>query len=440
MSSLRDDDLRYVWHPFQQAATYRHRQLVVTGGEGPYLISDEGQRYLDAISGLWNVNLGYSERRIVNAMLAQLERMPFTSLIVFSHEPSIRLAKALIDRVPVFEKVFFTSGGSEGIETAVKLARHAMAARGEPVRQAILALRGAYHGMSYGALSATGIPDDRWQFGALVPGVHHVASPQSMYGDPDAAAKCLSEFERAVEFYCPNTIAAILVEPVMGVGGMIPPPPGFLEGLRKLTEDIGALLIFDEVASGFGRTGALFAAQKYGVMPDVLVLAKGLSAGYAPLGAVLIGKSLCALCESSPQTAFMHGFTYGGSPAGCSAALKCLEILEEERLFSKVTQDGSYFLSALEEALRGLPHVRNIRGSGLMIGLDLVQPKAPTRKMPPAFGDGVRRIAREHHVIIRPTYGGATFNFAPPFICTREELDRIAKTVRIAVETAARDL
>lgn len=440
--NMRADDLQFVWHPFHQAAVYKEKQLIAVGGEGPYVIDEQGKKYLDAISGLWNLNLGYSEHRIASAVYEQLKRMPFTSLIVFSHEPSIRLAKCLAERAPGdLDTVFFTSGGSEGVETAIKLARHTALVRGESIRQKIFALRGSYHGMSYGALSVTGITQDRWQFGSLLPEIVHLASPQSFYrinGNNSSEAladMCVAEVERALAFHEPRTVAAMIVEPVMGVGGMIPPPFDYLRRLRKLCDENGILLIFDEVASGYGRTGALFAADRFGVTPDMLVLAKGMSAGYVPMGAVIVSRALSDLCQTDPSSAFMHGFTYGGSPAGCVAALTCLEIIESEGLLEKVRDDGEFMLSALKDALARFPHVQNIRGVGLMLGLDLID---PSQQQPanPALGARIIKIARERGVIVRTTYGGSTFNFAPPFICSRDELTRIVETFSSAVEEA----
>ncbi|MBE9179340.1 aspartate aminotransferase family protein [Oculatella sp. LEGE 06141] len=427
-ADLYSDDLAHVWHPFQQATTYRQRQLIAVNGEGPYVIDHQGRRYLDAISGLWNLNLGYSEQRVIKAITQQLEAMPFTSLIVFSHEPSIRLAKALAERSPGdLNTVFFTSGGSEGIETALKLSRHIAYLQGEPLRHNILALRGAYHGMSYGALSVTGVPDDRWQFGALLPGVHHIRSPQGLPNSENSTNQCIADLIRTLEFLNPKTVCALIIEPVMGAGGMVPPPPGYLSKIQEICNRNGIILIFDEVTAGMGRTGCLFAADLYEVLPDIIVLAKGLSAGYYPLGAVLVKQEFFELCEKNSDNVFMHGFTYGGSPAACAAGLAYLEVVESDKLLNKVRADGRYLLHQMQQALAKYNFIKDIRGVGLMIAVALEDPKHPNQPLPRSIGNKVQQVARENGLIIRSTYGGSTFNFAPPFICTQDELDKIAQ-------------
>ena len=443
MFRLRKADLDHVWHPFQRASTYSESQFVAVAGEGPYLVDDNGNRFLDAISGLWTVSLGYSEHRITRAINQQLQKLPALSLIAGSHEPAIELATKLTRLAPGNLKVvFFTSGGSEGVETAIKLARHVAAVRKQPARRMILALQGAYHGMSYGALSATGISADRWQFGALLPEVVHCASAETLLRSGlswrDSSA-CIAEVERMLYFHGPEAFAAILVEPVMGVGGMIPPPPGYLEALRELCNKYAILLIFDEVATGCGRTGAWFAADKFRVIPDMIILAKGLTSGYLPLGAVLIDEAIFEVCESDGQACFMHGFTFAGSPPACAAALACLDAIEQDGLLQKVAADGDYLLEQFQAVARELPCIREVRGVGLMVGVDFCDPNNPNGFVSPEFGKTVRRVARENAVIIRPTYGGVTFNFAPPFICTRDELRRIVEVTRVGAEAALRN-
>lgn len=441
-SSLQQDDLHHVWHPFHQASTYQDIQFLAVAGEGPYLIDDSGRRYLDAISGLWAVSLGYSDQRVINAIIEQLKKLPALSLIVGSHEPSIKLAAKLARLAPGrLNVVFFTSGGSEGVETAIKLARHVAMVRKEPSRRKILALQGAYHGMSYGALSATGITADRWQFGVLLPEIVHCASPYTLLrsGRVRDSDEVIKEVERTLDFHGPDTFAAILVEPVIGVGGMIPPPPGYLRALRELCSNYSILLVFDEVVTGCGRTGEWFAADKFHVIPDMIVLAKGLTSGYIPLGAVLIDETIFEICETDPSASFMHGFTFGGSPAACSAALACLEVIEDHSLLEKVVSDGAFFLEQFQAVARALPCVREIRGIGLMLAVDFWDPSGPNGFVSPEFGKIVRRVARDNGVIVRPTYGGTTFNFAPPFICTHDELRRIAAATGDGVEAALRN-
>jgi adenosylmethionine-8-amino-7-oxononanoate aminotransferase len=439
-NALRSHDLRHVWHPFQQSKTYADVQFMAVAGDGPYLVDDTGCRYLDAISGLWCVSLGYSERRVTDAIAEQLRRLPFLSLFVGSHEPSIRLARELAGRGPEgLDVTIFASGGAEGVETALKLARHYACIRKEPARRKILALEGAYHGMTYGALSATGIADDRWQFGPLLPEIVHSPSPYSLLratGTPPTGEACIAELTRALRFHGPDTFAAVIVEPIMGVAGMIPPPEGYLEAIRRLCDEHSILLIFDEVTTGCGRTGHWLAADTFAVIPDMIVLAKGLTSGYLPLGAVLVRSTIQQACECGPTTTFMHGFTFGGNPAACAAALACLDVLKMDGLLEKVRADGDYLLERFLWAFENIPMVRNIRGRGLLAALDLCTVDDPLQPASREFSAAVRRAAREKGVIIRPTPSGGTFNFAPPFICTRSELDRIVDVTRAAIVTA----
>ena len=440
-SSLQQADLDHVWHPFHLASSYTETQFLAVAGEGPYLIDEAGRRYLDAISGLWTVSLGYSEHRIIDAIHEQLKKLPSLSLIVGSHEPSIKLPTHLAKLAPGRLNVaFFTSGGSESVETAIKLARHVATVRNQPARRKILALQGAYHGMSYGALSATGVTVDRWQFGALLPEIVHCASPQTMLRSGRSISEsedCIAEVERALDFHGPDTFAAVLVEPVMGVGGMIPPPQGYLQALRELCNQFGILLVFDEVATGCGRTGEWFAASKFQVVPDMIVLAKGLTSGYLPLGAVLIDEAIFDACENA-SSPFMHGFTFGGNPSACAAALACLEAIECDGLLQKVASDGDYLAQQFRSAARELSCIRQVRAVGLMLAVDFCDPVDPGKFVHPEFGKIVQRVARQNGVIIRPTYGGTTFNFAPPFICTPDQLNHIVAATRDGIEAALR--
>jgi len=431
---VKTADLARVWHPFQQASIYRDRQLIIRGGEGPYIIDDEGRRYLDGISGLWNVCLGYSEPRVAAAMHKQATTMPFTSLIVFSHEPAVLLAERLAEIAPQgLDTVFFTSGGSEAVETAIKLVRHVNLVRGCPAKQKIVSLHGGYHGMAYGALSVTGFGIDKAAFVLEAPGS---AQAPSLYTavleqrDMDAA-EAFAHVRRCIEMLDASTVGAVIVEPVMGVAGMIPQPAQFLAALAEFCALAGIFLIFDEVATGFGRTGWMLAADRAGVRPDIVVLGKGITAGYAPLGAVLIDRPLFDLCQDGPpETAFMHGFTYGGHPVACAAALATMSVIEADGLCEKVRLDGARLAQGLREAMP--PAARSVRQTGLMLSIDLLDPVMGGFAAP-ELGAAVVAEARRRGVILRTTYGGFTLNLAPPFVCTSADLDLLVSVTASAV-------
>lgn len=431
---LLASDLETVWHPFQPISHYATNQIVLTRGDGAYLFDSAGRKYLDSVSGLWNMNLGYSEARIVEAITAQLSTLPFASLFSASHEPAINLAQRLGEQAPEdLNTLLFATGGAEAIETAIKLARHIAALSGEVHRRKIIALRDSYHGTSYGALSITGISGDRWQFGALLPEVAHVRSPRGLPLDQDTTRLCLDDLKAVLAFEMPSTIAAIVIEPVMGVAGMIPQPPGYLAELRQLCDRYGILLIFDEVSCGCGRTGRFFAADRFGVTPDMIVMSKALSGGYFPLAAVLARRKYLDLCAHAPGGAFMHGYTYGGAPAGCAAALCYLDILKNSGLVEEVDRNGAYFLSLLKERLAGQDHVTGVHGIGLAASARVIDPESGT-SLPAAIGSSIVRYGRERGVLLRSSYDGATFNFMPPFICTRLQLEEIVEVFSCAIK------
>jgi adenosylmethionine-8-amino-7-oxononanoate aminotransferase len=435
-------DLQNLWHPFKRSSTYAQDPLLLVRGEGSNVYDVSGRKYFDAISGLWAVNYGYSERRIIEAIGRQLMTLPAGSLIAYSNEPAARLARVLASRLPDrLSSLFFTSGGSEAIETALKLARHYMLVTGLPKKQHVIALRRAYHGMSYGALSLTGITEDRTQFGVLPSAVYHVPPPFHFMG-PEveferAQARALEEFDRALAFLDPLAVAAVILEPVMGVAGMRSNGQIFLQGVRERCTQHNILFIADEVVSGFGRTGSLFAFEHFGVEPDMAIFAKGITGGYAPLGAVAIASPIQAACEATADGTFMHGFTFGGSPPACAAALSCLDVLDSDQLLSRVKSAGQYLLRSLSGVSAG-GVVRDIRGVGLMVAFDMVHPRTGA-PMPPEFGAAVRREAASRGQILRPTYGGYSINLAPPFISTNDELDALVQAVDDSVGAARRN-
>lgn len=433
---LEATDLTHVWHPFQQAPVYSSRQLIVHGGEGPYIIDKEGRRYLDGISGLWNVCLGYSEPRVTDAMYEQLSTMPFTSLIVFSHEPAMLLAERLAEIAPAgLDTVFFTCGGSEGIETAIKLVRHVNVVRDYPCKQKIVSLHGAYHGMAYGALSVTGFGLDKAPFVLEAPGAVQAPSLYTALLErrETSPQEAFDQVRRCIEVLGSSTVGAVVIEPVMGVAGMLPHGREFLRALGSYCQDADIFLIFDEVATGLGRTGRMLAADLYGIRPDIIVLAKGITSGYAPLGAVLIDRHLFDVCQDGPpEAAFMHGFTYGGHPASCAAALATIKVIESDGLLEKVTNDGSRLAQRLREALPASA-TTPVRQTGLMLAFDLLD-STKGRFASPERGAAVVAEARRRGVILRTTYGGFTFNLAPPFVCTDTDLDLLAKATADAVK------
>ncbi|MEA2598195.1 MAG: hypothetical protein QOF01_4664 [Thermomicrobiales bacterium] len=431
--AIRDN----VWLHFTQMAEYRdleRRPLVLVRGDGSTVWDDQGNAYLDLLAGIYSVNAGYGRKRIVQAMTAQAEFLPFVNPFGYTSVPAAVLADRLAELAPLGgnARVFFTSGGSESVESALKLAKQYQTLRGFPHRWKTLSRRGAYHGTTMGALSVNGLSGARAPFGPLVPGARHV--PMShRYRCPyckDAAAcnlMCFEEIERTVAFEGPEQIAAIITEPVQNAGGCIPPGSmEYFKKIRELCDRTGILMIMDEVICGFGRLGELFGSTYFGVEPDIITAAKGITSSYAPLGAVLVRKSVADVFNEGPG--FLHGLTFGGHPVACAAALANLDIMLEEDLPGRAKATGSYLRNELESAFANHPNVGDIRGAGLFLGVELVADRF-TKETLPGGSEHLHWLTdqmRASGLILRnDDRGDPTTQLCPPLIITREECDRV---------------
>jgi len=445
------------WLHFTQMGVYQdkdRRPLMLVRGEGSTVWDIDGNAYLDLLAGIYSVNAGYGRQRIVDAMAAQAAEMPFVNPFGYISVPTAVLADRLGELAPLGgnARVFFTSGGSESVESALKLAKQYHTINGFPHRFKTVSRRVAYHGTTMGALSVNGLTDARSAFGPLVPGARH-APMSHRYRCPycqDAAAcnlTCYDEIERIVEFEGPDQVAAIILEPVQNAGGCIPPgSPDYFQKVRKLCDDTGILMIMDEVICGFGRLGALFASEYYNVTPDLMTTAKGITSSYAPLGAVLARKEIADAFAEEPsegvpapvaaarKAGFLHGLTFGGHPVSCAAALANLDVMLEEDLPGRAQEMGAYLRSALEVTLGNHPNVGDIRGVGLFLGVELVADKATKE----TFRDNALLVwltdqMRERGLILRNDgRNDPTTQLCPPLVITREECDR---TVAILEET-----
>jgi adenosylmethionine-8-amino-7-oxononanoate aminotransferase len=413
MTSPGEIDQRRVVHP--HAAVGRPRPPVIfVEGSGARLRDSEGHEYIDGTCGLWVCPVGHGRKELADAASRQMERLEYyASFWNFSNEPSIALAERLVELAPPgIERVFYTNGGSEGTESALKLARLAWHAREMPDRTVVLTRSMAYHGVSYGALSATGIPPLREGFGELLPAVEQLSVPYPLRGTTTDGL--VAELEDRIETIGAERIAAFIGEPVIGVGGMIPPHDDYWPRVQEVLRRHGILFILDEVVTGFGRTGAWFAAEHWGGLePDLVVTAKGITSGYFPLGAVLIGERVAEMLDG---VAFRHGFTYNGHPTGCAVALENLAIIEREELVARAARLGERLLAGLRE-LERLPAVLEARGFGLMAGLELDVDDA---------GELADRI-RAAGVIVRAT--GQKLVLSPPLVIEEADLDRVIDVI-----------
>jgi adenosylmethionine-8-amino-7-oxononanoate aminotransferase len=452
-NAVRDN----AWLHFTQMAAYQdpeRRPLMLVRGKGSTVWDIDGNAYLDLLAGIYSVNAGYGQQRIVDAMAAQAAEMPFVNPFGYISVPTAVLADRLGDLAPLGgnARVFFTSGGSESVETALKLAKQYHTLNGYPHRWKTVSRRVAYHGTTMGALSVNGLTDARSAFGPLVPGARH-APMSHRYRCPycqDAAActmVCYDEIERIVEFEGPDQVAAIILEPVQNAGGCIPPGSSdYFQKIRKLCDDTGILMIMDEVICGFGRLGKLFASEYYGVVPDLITTAKGITSSYAPLGAVLARKAIADAFAAPPlegmpmpvaaarKAGFQHGLTFGGHPVAAAAALANLDIMLEEDLPGKARETGTYLRDALDSTLGNHPNVGDIRGVGLFLGVELVA----DRETKETFRDNALLVwltdqMRDRGLILRNDgRNDPTTQLCPPLVITREECDR---TVAILEET-----
>jgi len=445
---LSDADRRYLWHSLLQ-----HRSLdtkpptIIREAKGCTVIDEHGREYLDAMAGLFCVNVGYGRHEIAVAAAEQMRRLPFYPLSQ-SHAPAIRLAEKLASMLPGgLERVYFSNSGSEAVETALKLARQygRQVHRGENRYKVIARYRG-YHGLTMGALSATGQVTRRKAFEPLVPGFSHVEPPdryrcRHCQTAPACTLACADEIDTRVRFEGPETVAAIIAEPVIGGGGVIVSPEGYLPRLREICDRWGILLILDEVITGFGRTGRLFGFQHWGVTPDIVTLAKGITSGYAPLGATVTTQAVFGafLGESEEGVHFSQVSTFGGHPVSCAAAGVNLDILLRERLWENAEAVSHYLMGRIR-AIRH-PWIGDVRGKGLLIGLELVRDENRT---PVADRDMARVAAavKEAGVIVGrnvETVAGLcnVLILSPPLILSKAEADRIAEAIETGLTAAA---
>lgn len=410
---LAELDRRHVLHPHAVVGAPED-PIVFARGRGARLWDADGKEYVDGTCGLWVCPVGHGRTELAEAACRQMEELEYyASFWNFANEPSIELAARLAGLAPPgLERVFYTNGGSEGTETALKLARLAWHARGETERTVVLTRKLAYHGVSYGALGATGIPPLREGFGPLPGHFVHLTAPFPYQGT--TTDELVAELERAIAEVGPERVAAFVGEPVIGVGGMIPPPDDYWPRVEEVLRRHGILFVLDEVVTAYGRTGAWFAAEHWGgLRPDVLVTAKALTSGYFPLGAVLVGDRVAGMLEG---TAFRHGFTYNGHPTGCAVALENLAIIEREALVERAATLGRRLAAGLA-GLEELPSVGETRCFGLMAGLELL------------VEDAAALAARilEAGVIVRAT--GRKLVMSPPLVIEEAELDRIVEVL-----------
>jgi 4-aminobutyrate---pyruvate transaminase len=437
-------DLAYVLHPMTNLVQHaKEGPLILSRGDGIYVIDDQGRRFIEGVSGLWSVTLGFHNERLAKAAYQQMLELPSYHMFRFkSHPKAIELAERLIALAPVpMSKVFFANSGSEANDTAVKLAWYYNNALGRRAKKKIIARRNGYHGVGLGSGSLTGLARNHQDFDLPLPGFLHTDTPhywryaQAGESEEQFATRLADNLEKLILAEGPDTVAAFIAEPVMGTGGILIPPKTYFEKVQAVLKRHDVLFIADEVICGFGRLGDMFGSTTFGMKPDIITTAKGLSSGYLPISAVLISEALYQACldESGKIGVFGHGFTYSGHPVCAAVAVEALRIYEETDIVGHVRKVAP----VLQEGLRGFaghPLVGEVRGIGLMGGLELVKDQASKTAFPPELNVGlyIERRCQEHGAILRAL--GDTLTAAPPLIITATEIEQIVNIIGRALD------
>jgi len=427
------------WMPFTANRQFKQAPRLLERAEGMYFWTPDGRQILDSIAGLWCVNAGHARPKIVRAIQEQAAQMDFAPPFNMGHPKAFELAERLVELTPDgINKVFYTNSGSEAVETALKMAIAYHRVRGEGQRTRLIGRERGYHGVNFGGISVGGMVANRKMFGSLLAGVDHIRHTHDpgrnafSKGQPVHGEEFADDLERLVALHDASTIAAVIVEPVAGSTGVLLPPQGYLERLRKICDKHGILLIFDEVITGFGRLGSPFAASHFGVTPDLMTVAKGLTNGSVPMGAVFAKQFIHDAFMQGPEhlIEFFHGYTYSAHPLACAAALGALDTYAEEGLLTRAAKMASTFESAVH-SLSGLPNVIDVRNMGLVGGIEL----APIAGEPGKRAFSVFLDCWEKGLLVRTT--GDTVALSPPLIIENQHIDQIVGTLAGAIKRAA---
>jgi L-2,4-diaminobutyrate transaminase len=446
-------DKERVLHPATSIADHlRTGPRIMAEGAGLTLTDTTGRKYLDAVAGLWCVAIGYGRTEVAEAMAAQSRRLAFYHTFTsMSNEPQIHLADRLLTLAPGrMSKVFFGTSGSEANDTQVKLVWYYNNLRGRPRKKKIIARREGFHGTTVAAASLTGIEAFHRAFDLPLPQILHT-SPAYHYrhaapgqSEEDYASALATELEQLIEREGPDTVAAFIAEPVMGAGGVVPPPRSYFEKIQQVLRRHDVLMIADEVICGFGRLGRMFGSEVYGIEPDLVTVAKQLTSGYFPLSACFVSEAIWnVLREGSPDLGpFAHGFTYSGHPVGAAAALANLDIVLGEDLVGNAARVGLYLQECLRTKLGGHPLVGDVRGVGLIAGVELVADKATRKLFAPSLkiGSRIAQRAMEDGLIVRGLPGGNVIALSPPLCITRAQVDFVVDGLAQAVERVSNEL
>ncbi|WP_289008033.1 aspartate aminotransferase family protein [uncultured Thermomonospora sp.] len=424
---------------------------VIVRGDGPYVYDDKGKRYLDGLAGLFTTQVGHGRQELAQAAAKQAAELAFFPLWSYAHPKAIELAERLAALAPgELNRVFFTTGGGEAVESAWKLAKQYFKLTGKPTKHKVISRAIAYHGTTQGALSLTGLPAIKAPFEPLVPSAFRVPNTNiyraPVHGDdPEAFGRWAADrIEEAILFEGPDTVAAVFLEPVQNAGGCFPPPPGYFQRVREICDRYDVLLVSDEVICAYGRLGTMFGAQRYDYQPDIITFAKGITSGYAPLGGMLVTDRLFEPFRKGTTT-FAHGYTFGGHPVSAAVALANLDLFEREDLLGHVQRNEALFRSTLEKLL-DLPIVGDVRGAGYFYGIELVKDKATKESFTDEESERLLRGFVDKALFEAGLYcraddrGDPVVQLAPPLICDRSHFEEMEQILRAVLSEACNRL
>ena len=427
MSNTTPNDLSSYWMPFTANRQFKENPRMLVAADGMYYTSHDGRQILDGTAGLWCCNAGHKRPKIIKAVSDQMETMDYAPAFQMGHPAQFELASRLTSIMPGdLNHVFYTNSGSEAVETALKIALAYHRANGEGHRTRLIGREKGYHGVNFGGMSVGGMPANRKMFGNMLSGVDHMRHTHDLSknaftrGQPEHGAELADDLERLCQLHDPSTIAAVIVEPLAGSAGVILPPKGYLERLRKICDQHGILLIFDEVITGFGRLGTPFAVDCFGVQPDMVTAAKGLTNGTIPMGAVFASDKIHDVFMNGPEgmIEFFHGYTYSGNPVACGAALATLDTYDDDGLLERTDDMAQYWEDAIH-SLKGTRNVIDLRNLGIIGAVEL-EPiaGAPTKRAFSAF-----LKAYEEGLLVRTT--GDIIALSPPLIIEKSHVDKL---------------
>lgn len=445
---LRENNARHYWHPMTDPKkTIEDPPVIIDKGDGEYIWDIDGNKYLDVTGGLWNVNVGHNRPEVKQAIVEQLDKIAYyNTFVTNSNPPVIELSTKLIEMLKPegMTKVMFGSGGSEANETALKLARQYWKLVGEPQKTKFFSLKSAYHGMQFGALSASGGIAWRSAYEPLMPGFFQVDNPDTYRNpwtdDPEELGIICSEIlDRELQHQGSSTVAAFIAEPIQGAGGMLIPPTNYWPLIRDICDKHSILLIADEVITGFGRTGSMFGTRSWNVKADIMTFAKGINSGYVPLGATAVNERVAKAWEiDHPHSPIMHGYTYAGHPLACAAGVANLEVIENENLVRNAGEVGAYFLEKLEDLKERHQTIGDVRGKGLMLAIEFVVDRATKEPFPPTdpYLSVVAKHCRDLGVMVRNQLHRIILS--PALTFNKSEVDEVISALDASLKTVKR--